>query len=327
MKLNTIEDFKQLQGGLIRLVLENYIEQLLGLFKVNNIGWFKGIHVLIDLIYLSHDEPFNFSDSVKTNSFNWIENVYSSEEFKDLPLDWTEEEGESYDYKLGVLDLTLDTLESIHPYDKVLPFLENCINQSQSECEKEVLKDWLEGIIYWENHYVKLDDKVLDHVQSKANAYLQDEYNHGNGWLFWGLKSTVKEYKYAYSINVVLKSERFIPLSKRTKFAGGAPLLISKISDHIAYGIPLEFETSVREFEAEIRGLEGYWCLDIEFDKKKLNVLKSILQLNTPELVKKVNKESRLILEGEKYELNRLKTDFKNAQVDCFLEYREREKS
>ena len=134
----------------------------------------------------------------------------------------------------------------------------------------------------------------------------------------------IKEHKYCYSVGWCIKTEMNTHPSKRTIFAGGGPVMISKISDDIEMSGSSPSIDFVKEFELKIRGLEGYWNLEIEFDKLKLSFLKSLLNKNTPELLKMVDINSKIQIEKENYKLEILRKDLNLAGINCKIEFKER---
>ena len=144
------------------------------------------------------------------------------------------------------------------------------------------------------------------------------------------LKKGMQEHNHCFSLKWCKKSEENLTWNQRTAWAGTGRLLISK-NGEIA-----EFEGSAPEvdwihhFENKLRNLEDYWNLEIPFSKVNISKLKSILSRSTPELLKMVNSDGKIILSefkawNDNYtELEGIATDLNNAGINCELEIKTR---
>ncbi len=173
-----------------------------------------------------------------------------------------------------------------------------------------------------------MDKEIIDKLVKRVNQYFDHDYKtKKRSYELCADINYLKEHKYSYSIEWCLKNEINITRSKRTLFAGGGPVMVSKISDNIEMAGSAPTIDFVKEFELKIRGLEGYWNLEIEFDKFKISSLKSLLNVNTPNLLRIVDANSKINIERKEYELNALQKDLNLAGIISKIEFKEREKS
>lgn len=176
--------------------------------------------------------------------------------------------------------------------------------------------------------YNKLNTDKFNSIIDRANKHFSDDYSSGNNcYEFIALPKTIIENKFSYSILWCLKNEINMPPNKRTLFAGGGRLYISKVSDDIemAYIDPnIDF---LKDFQSRIRGLEGYWILEINFNKTKLSSLKTLLDLTSIEIIKKLNKDNRIEIENNRNTLRQLKFHLEDAGIHSKLIYKEKIKS
>lgn len=135
---------------------------------------------------------------------------------------------------------------------------------------------------------------------------------------------SIIEYEFCYAIDWCEKKELHLDPSKRRLYVGAGGVLVSKISDHVECEGSNPSVNWVYNFELKIQGLEEYWCLEILYQKNKISALKALLKCNTPELLKKVNSDSLILIEDYHYELERLKAFLDQAEVTNKLELRRR---
>ena len=173
-----------------------------------------------------------------------------------------------------------------------------------------------------------MNQQSLGKIIKRVNLFFDNEFKtKKSSYVLCADTKYIEEHKYCYSVGWCLKNEINIHPSKRTLFAGGGPVMVSKISDDIEMGGSSPTIDFVKEFELKIRGLEGYWNLEIKFDKLKLSSLKTLLNKSTPELLKLVDINSKINIEKEKYELDVLQNYLNLASIDCKIEFKERKKA
>lgn len=120
-----------------------------------------------------------------------------------------------------------------------------------------------------------MDKETIDKISKRVNTYFDYQFKNGlNPHQLCASEAYFEEHLYSYSVGWCLKNEVNIKPSKRTIFAGVGPIMVSKITDDIEMSGSSPSVDFVKEFELKIRGLEEYWNLEIEFDKKKLSSLK-----------------------------------------------------
>ncbi len=147
------------------------------------------------------------------------------------------------------------------------------------------------------------------------------------------LEEGIEEHNHCFSLFWCKKSEKKLTWNKRTSWVGAGRLLISKDGE-IA-----EFEGSapgvdwIHHFELKLQNLEDYWNLEIPYSKGKISELKSILKCSTPELLKLVNNDNKIIFTESKAwndhytELDVIANDLNNAGINCELKVKTRKKS
>ena len=166
----------------------------------------------------------------------------------------------------------------------------------------------------------------LNTVLQRANEHFRILYVMGETeYLLQANPNDIKEYKYCYSIGWTYYDQKSQSIKSMNGRFGVAPLLVSKISDDMEFGEPTKEGLEV--FELKIGNLERYWTLTITYDKKRLSILKTILELNTPDLLKKVNEKGQIILENNEYTLRQLQQTCKEAQISCRIEQKIRSKT
>lgn len=169
-------------------------------------------------------------------------------------------------------------------------------------------KDWIKKIM----KRIELEEDKLKQIIQRANTFLN---NSGYKKELGVIPSSIKEHDLCYSISWCQVDERHLDPYDRTTYVGAGRVLVSKITEHVDYEGSAPFTDWVHLFELEIQNLEEYYCIEIAYEKKQIGALKTLLHCNTPELIKQVNAESKIILEKEDYELKQLKLDLDRAKV------------
>jgi len=170
-----------------------------------------------------------------------------------------------------------------------------------------------------------MENSLINEITNKANNHFNEEFQNGlTSYKLTALPKTIEEHEYSYSVYWCLENEAHLPSNKRTIFAGGGALMISKISDHIEMGGSSPDIDFIKNFELKIRDLEGYWVLEIEYLKSKISTFKNLLKLTTPQLIKIVKSNPMIQIEDEYYNLKKLNDDFLNANIKCNLILKER---
>jgi len=149
-------------------------------------------------------------------------------------------------------------------------------------------------------------------VFERANVFL-NSLNHEEEMV--SIIDSIKEYKLCYSISWCEKTQLNINPEKRNVYVGAGRVLVSKKNDLVEHAGSAPFVDWVHQFELKVQNLEEYWVLEIVFSKRKISSIKTLLNLNTPDLLKRVNKNSKIILEGEDYELKRMKNLMDKAEI------------
>ena len=166
----------------------------------------------------------------------------------------------------------------------------------------------------------------LNTVLQRANEHFQILYVMGETeYLLQANPKDIKEYEYCYSIGWTYFDQKSQSVQSMNDRFGVAPLLVSKISDDVEFGEPTK--EGIATFELNIRGLERYWSLTISYDKKKLSILKTLLALNTPDLLKRVNEKGLIIIENNEYTLRQLQQTCKEAQIKCRIAHKIKSKT
>ena len=167
--------------------------------------------------------------------------------------------------------------------------------------------------------------KTKEEAIERGNQYLTDLYNaRVYKDKLYVMEDTVQEHDLCFSMGWHLVKERHLPASSRSWIVGGGGLFISKSTYHVGMS-GSGLQSTLSNFELWIQGLEAYPVLVIQFEKKKLSALKTLLELNTPQLMKKVNEDQEIILEGEDYELQAFQPYVEKAGIICKFEWRTRE--
>lgn len=159
-----------------------------------------------------------------------------------------------------------------------------------------------------------MTEQTKQDIHERANKFL-DSLNYEEEMI--SIIDSIQEHKLCYSIDWCEKNELHLPPSKRRLYVGAGCILVSKINEKVAYEGSSPFIDWIHEFELEIQNLEEYLVIEIRFKKLKIAALKTLLECNTPELIKQVNKDSKIVIEGEGYELERLKTHLDNANIEA----------
>ena len=158
-----------------------------------------------------------------------------------------------------------------------------------------------------------MNSKIIE----KANYWINNNCEFEEEMIV--LEKSIKEYNHCFSLSWCKKSEENLNRNRRTIFVGAGRLLISKDGE-IA-----EFEGSapgvdwIHHFENKLLNLEDYWYLEIPYSKNNISKLKSILNRSTPELLKMINSDGKIILSelkswNDNYtKLEEIATDLNNA--------------
>ncbi|ARN71141.1 hypothetical protein BST91_05495 [Nonlabens tegetincola] len=172
-----------------------------------------------------------------------------------------------------------------------------------------------------------MNSKIIE----KANYWINNNCEFEEEMIV--LEKSIKEYNHCFSLSWCKKSEENLNRNRRTIFVGAGRLLISKDGE-IA-----EFEGSapgvdwIHHFENKLLNLEDHWYLEIPYSKNNISKLKSILNRSTPELLKMINSDGKIILSelkswNDNYtKLEEIATDLNNAGINCELEIQTRKNS
>lgn len=169
-----------------------------------------------------------------------------------------------------------------------------------------------------------MTEKEKHHVFQRANKFLNSLSYETE---MTSIIDSIQEHNLCYSIDWCEKKELSLPSSKRRLYVGAGRVLVSKINEKIEHAGSAPFVDWIHQFELGIQNLEEYWVLEILFLKKKIGSLKTLLELNTPELLKRVDDNAIISLQGEDYELQRVKELMDRAEIQCELKLKQREKS
>jgi hypothetical protein len=300
---------------------------LLNYLSSNKVNWQKGIEQINDLIFLKKHDKSKISKSISTNIFDWIVENYDSKLFEGFTGSWTSGDTEKEEI-VNTLNYTLNTLFQIKPQVDITSFLTTKLRTVNNEFERYMLEDSLEAIeVNKLSSNDEISDKTLDKILNRTDNYFQKEFNENkNSNLLCGLRNTIKEHDLSYSIGYCLKEEKFLSPFKKSSFIGSGPLFLSKATAHIEMSGSYPMTDWVEWFEMKIQNLEAYWILEIEFVKKKLSALKTILNKNTPELLKLLSNPNRISLEDELWRLEVIKEDLDKIQINNTILKKTREK-
>ncbi|WCO00224.1 hypothetical protein [Psychroserpens ponticola] len=147
------------------------------------------------------------------------------------------------------------------------------------------------------------------------------------------LEEGIEKHNHCFLLSWCKKSEKELNWEQKTSWVGIGRILISKD------GNTAEFEGSspgvdwVHHFELKLQNLEDYWSLEIPYSKGNISKLKSILNRSTPELLKMVNNNEKIILTESKAwcdnytELEEIANNLNNVGIHCELEVKTRKNS
>jgi len=166
-----------------------------------------------------------------------------------------------------------------------------------------------------------MTEKEKKEVYERANEFLNNSIYEEE---MISIISSIMEHNLCYSINWCEKKELNLPPSKRKIRAGAGRVFVSKINDMVDYAGSSPFIDWVRYFELKIQGLEEYLIIEIIYKKEKMSALKTLLECNTPQLLRKINDDSKIIIEGRDYELERLKGYLDNAEIESEIQLKTR---
>ncbi|MFK7971412.1 MAG: hypothetical protein AB8F95_13665 [Bacteroidia bacterium] len=162
-----------------------------------------------------------------------------------------------------------------------------------------------------------------DEVFERANRFLNKE---GFKEEMIAINTSLKEYDLCYSLDWCEKKQLSLPPSERKIYLGAGRVLVSKINDMVSLEGSAPSIDWIRRFELEIQDLEEYWVVEIAFEKHQMGALKTLLKCSTPELMAMMDDNSKLIVEGEDYEVKRLQKDVSAAGVQSEVKLLTRKK-
>ena len=333
MTLNSIADFRKLEGGIEIEPLEKLIAQLLHLLEVNSTPWQEGIDLLNDLIYLKVHEGSRFSKEISESIFDWIKSNYDGQIFKDF--DGSYEGDDVASEKLVLLmDQTIDIISRIRNEVNVIPFVNSILGKSTNEFEIyefEELMGFIKGGPSISK--TKLSEEEVDKILLRADNYFESEFKKGNEKeLLCGLRETIKEHKLCYSISWCMRSEKYTSRMKKALVIGAGPLMISKKSEKFDFMGSSPMTDWIYLFELEIQNLEEYFYLEIPYEKKNISKLKAALKCSTPELLKMVDENKKITFSKPKAwnshlpDFSDIAKDLTESGIDCQVEIKTREK-
>jgi hypothetical protein len=307
VELKSIQDLDKLPSVIESDKLNQYLIQLIDLIDNNSdITDIKGAELINDLIAYQSKNHIGIGNKASQIILDWIKKNYNPDSQK-------------------AIEYNTENLAYLN-CDGVIEFIQKRLESPNSEFEKYELEDTLEKFKTYKK-LPKINEEQVDIVVERVNSFFkkqleQEKYND----LFCAIKNSIVEHNLCYSISWCLDHEKNLSPLKRAKIIGGGPIMISKISDDIEMAGSAPITNWIEDFEYKIQGLERYWCLQIKYDKKQISSIKSLLNCSTPELLKKINKESNILIEGEDYKLKRLKELLDKANIYNKLEYRSRKK-
>ena len=200
--------------------------------------------------------------------------------------------------KILTKELTFNTIFNIHHNVDVLPFLKLRLEKSSNEYESSEIEHLITRVCTSKaNQKQKLSDHILDEVLSRANKYLDSIYKvEKNNYPLCGLRESIIEHKFCYSISWCLKSEKYMSPVKKTKFIGSGDILLSKEGNHIEFTGSSPSVDWIKKFELKIRNLEEYWSVQIPFENKWFNEFVEIFDVS-PNTIQDMVIENKIILE------------------------------
>lgn len=169
---------------------------------------------------------------------------------------------------------------------------------------------------------------MISTIIEKANTWLNEQANFKEEMMV--LEEGMKEHAHCYSLFWCLKSEADLSWDKRTSSVGAGRLLISKDGNLVDFEGSAPGVDWIHHFENKLFGLEDIWYLAIPYSKDRLSKLKAVLQLSTPELLKRVNADQQIIFTEFKAwnkhytKLEDLANDLNALGIECELEVRSR---
>ena len=169
-----------------------------------------------------------------------------------------------------------------------------------------------------------MTEKERIEIFERANIFL-NSLNYEEEMI--SIIDSLEEHEFCYSIGWCEKKELNINPENRRIYVGAGRVLVSKINDLVEYSGSAPYVDWVHEFELKIQNLEEYTIIEFFYSPKKISSIKTLLKLNTPELINKVNKESKIIIEGEDFELERLKRLLDKAEVPSKISLKRRKKT
>jgi len=169
-----------------------------------------------------------------------------------------------------------------------------------------------------------MTEAIQQEIFERANQYL-NSLNYEAEMI--SLISSIKEYDLCYAIGWCEKQELNLYPFQRRKYIGMGRVLVSKINAQVGCEGSAPFVDWIHQFELSIQGLEEYFVLIIEFSKRKLASLKTLLNLTTPQIMKIVKENATIEIEKEGYELKKLKAYMDTAGIACEIKLKQRKQT
>lgn len=329
MSIFQLSDIKNFKGGIDQVTTQNLIKNLVDLLlSQDTINLHDGAETISDVLALREDKVTPISEDNSNEILKWIERSYDSSIFTIID-DHTHKNEDVIEKTANTLEYITDILLQIRENVFTQEFLKNKIQSSTSDFEKRQLESYENYIIELnDEHKEKLDSVTRENIIQKIDKYFKEGYETNQQVdLLCGLVETIESHKFCYSLGWALESEKYVSRVKRTKFAGGGRIMVSKVSADIEMAGSAPTVDWIQEFEAKIRGLETYLSLEFTFQKQHISKYKSLLNVSSMELLKMTKTDPKISIEDEEYKLRRLYDDFSNCGIECELVVGERKKS
>lgn len=317
MKVTTIDDYRQIDGDIDIDSLESIIVELIDFLGKNKVSWKDGIEIINDVFYLKKQDHSVLSNETSYFVLGWIENNYDNSDFVDFSS-FVEGENSREEKLFKLMEFVVDTFYYLSKSIEVIPFVRRRLELAKTNFEIYELEECIRNIeMFTKNKIPFIEPEILDEVLERVDNYFELEYKEKrNSDLFCGLRDSIMEHKSSYSISWCIKKQKYWSKVKRSVFIGGGRVFLSKETDLIKMSGSAPTNDWEEWFELEIYQLESYWILEISYNKKKISSLKALLNCSTPELLKMVNKESKIIIEDKLYVLKRLKKDLDESKIN-----------
>lgn len=323
MNDSILDIIKDKSRGLKITEIELIMIQLLEYLSDNKIRWGIGIDNINDLIFLREHDFSELNKELCNEIFNWVKYNYTNKGLEKLT-----EVSINRNLELETIESNfysaLATLFKISAKIDIIPFLDQRLQITKTDFEHYELKNLKKSLEERDLNNQQIDHITIDKIIKRVNNFFKNE-NLGSS-LKYGLKETITEHERSYSISWCLDSEKYIAPHKRTVQVGIGKLFISKETDLIKMSGSSPFEDWVKWFELAIDQQEEYSVLEIKYEKRKISKLKTLLNCSTPELLRLVDDKSLIIMEKEKFELERMKYDFDNCEIQSQIKILRRDK-